>query len=359
MDLRVSPRGRFEIANGRFSIVTDRSELLSQYLRTAITNQLESDVFPSIRAADLDVPSALAEFKLEAQRRIIDIISRSPFGYDFNPSSIELSVEKITSDSILVRILYLDGSEISIITDYTLAGGRLELEEELDPPYLMDGSVRYIEEEVVSNDYIEEVDVSCEPIGPLYICNKGVKPVNEVISIQFKAIPDLDRIIARNVNIDGIIFDTIGSKSSRMFHISISGSEDNLFSSLSYDSILLGSFLKNRGTNFKILNVTAGSGDIRLIRYIPSIEDWLIEVSAENQDSVTVNIESIEAVDKSSTYVYQDAKSVMQVDNYAFPNESVRGRKFYILEGVLSPGVYTLYYRGIVKNRYNGSMEEG
>jgi hypothetical protein len=49
----------------------------------------------------------------------------------------------------------------------------------------------------------------------------------------------------------------------------------------------------------------------------------------------------------------------MQVDNYAFPNESVRGRKFYILEGILSPGVYTLYYRGIVKNRYNGSIEEG
>jgi hypothetical protein len=358
MDLRVSPRGRFEIANGRFSIVTDRSELLSQYLRTAITNQLESDVFPSIRAADLDVPSALAEFKLEAQRRIIDIISRSPFGYDFNPSNIELSVEKITSDSILVRILYLDGSDITVITNYTLAGGRLELEEELDPPYLMDGSVRYIEEEVVSNNYIEEVDVSCEPIGPLYVCNKGAKPITENITLQFKAMPDLDRIIARNVDIEGIIFDTIGSKSSRMFHISVSGSEDNLFSP-GYDSILLSSFLKNRGTNFKILNVSADSGDIRLIRYIPSIEDWLIEVSTEDQDSVSVNVESIEAVDKSSTYVYQDAKSVMQVDNYAFPNESVRGRKFYILEGILSPGVYTLYYRGIVKNRYNGSIEEG
>lgn len=356
MDLRVSPRGRFEIASGKFSIVTDRSELLSQYLRTAITNQLESDVFPSIRASDLDVPSALAEFRLESQRRILDIISRSPFGYDFNPSNIELSIDKITSDSILVKILYLDGSDVTVVTDYTLAGGRLELEEELDPPYLMDGSVRYIEEEVVSNDYIEEVDVSCEPIGPLYVCNKGVKPTSENITIQFKAMPDLDRIIARNVTIDGIVFDTIGSKTSKMFHL-VNGETDS--QTAGYDSILASSFLKNRGTNFKVLNISAGSGDIRLIRYIPSIEDWLIEVSTEGQDSVAINIESIEAVDKSSSYIYQDAKSVMQVDNYAFPNESVRGRKFYILDGILSPGVYTLYYRGIVKDRYNGSMEEG
>jgi hypothetical protein len=358
MDLRVSARGRFEISNGGFSVVTDRSELLSQYLRAALTDQLRSDTFPSIRAADVSVASKLGEFKLESQRRIVDLISRSSFAYDFDLNNIQVDIERTNTDSILVRIVCNNGSDNNVLVSYSINGGRLELDEELDSPYLLSGSVKLIEEELITNTFTQEIDVSCEPAGLLYVCDKGVQPVTEEITVEFKNIPNLDRIIAKNVEIDGIIYPTIGAKDSIILSLSTNG-ESGGVSSNAFDSILISSVMKNRGTNFKITNVTAVSGDIRLIKYISSIEDWVIEVSTEGQDRVIVSVESIEALEKTGRFIYQDAKAVTQVDNYSFPNEAVRGRKFYILNTILSPGVYVVYYKGIVKNRYNGSLEEG
>jgi hypothetical protein len=363
MDLRISPRGRFEIDNGRFSIVTDFSELLSQYLRAAITDQLRSDTFPSITASQISENGRLLDFKLEAQRRVVELVAGSPFAYDFDISGITVETQRVGQDSVLVSISYNNGSTNSVVTNYSINGGRLELEEELGAPYRLDGEVRLIEEEISASDFIEEVDVSCEPAGSLYICEEGAEPKFEDIIVPFAAIPEMDRIIAKNVIVDDTIYFSLGSRKSR--HISIpyggdiedqSGLEDSTENA--YDSIFLGSVLKNRGNSFKVTGVEQVAGDIRLIRYIPSVDDWLIEVSNENQVQVTVRVNYIEAIDICSTYFYQDAKTVTQVDNYSFPNESVRGRKYYRLNNVLSPGLYTIYYRGIVKPRYNGSIEE-
>lgn len=357
MDLKISPRGRFEIDSGRFTIVTDRSELLSQYLRAAITDQLKSDTFPSITASHLSENSRLLDFKLEAQRRIVNLVASSPFAYDFELTGIGVNIQRVNEDSILVSISYDNGSSNSVIVNYSVNGGRLELEEELDTPYFSNGEVRLIEEEVSSSEFIEEIDVSCEPAGVMFICEQGEEPDSENLTIPFAAIPEMDRIIAKNVMIDDEIFPTLGSRKSRFFSVP-TDSEAPIVDSLYLDSILLGSVLKNRGTNFKVTGVEQVSGDIRLIKYIPSIEDWLIEVSNNNQSEVVVKITFIEAIDICGTYFYQDSKAVTQVDNYSFPNEAIRGRKFYRLSNILSPGIYTVYYTGLVKSRYNGSIEE-
>lgn len=364
MDLKISPRGRFEIDSGRFTIVTDRSELLSQYLRAAITDQLRSDTFPTITATHLSQNSRLTDFKLEAQRRIVSLVSNSSFAYDFELTGISVDIQRVTEDSILVSISYNNGSTNTAIVNYSVNGGRLELEEELDSPYFISGEARLIEEEVSSSEFIEEIDVSCEPAGAMYICEQGEEPGSENITIPFAAIPELERIIAKNVEIDGEIYATLGSRKSRHIGIVYGGDSEDVSvlenqSSGVYDSIFLGSVLKNKGTNFKVTAVERVSGNILLIKYIPSVEDWLIEVSTEEQSEVVVRVTSIEAIDICGTYFYQDSKAVTQVDNYSFPNEAIRGRKFYRLSSILSPGVYSVYYTGLVKSRYNGSIEEG
>ena len=109
MDLRISPRGRFEIDNGRFSIVTDFSELLSQYLRAAITDQLRSDTFPSITASQISDNGKLLDFKLESQRRIVELVAGSPFAYNFDISAINVDIERVGLDSILISISFNNG----------------------------------------------------------------------------------------------------------------------------------------------------------------------------------------------------------------------------------------------------------
>lgn len=357
MDLRISPRGRFEIDNGRFSIVTDFSELLSQYLRAAITDQLRSDTFPSITASQISDNGKLLDFKLESQRRIVELVAGSPFAYDFDISGINVDIERVGQDSILISISYNNGSTNSVAVNYSINGGRLELEEELGFPYRLDGEIKLIEEEISASDFVEEIDVSCEPAGALYVCEEGVEPRFENITIPFAAIPEMDRIIAKNINIEDENYAVLGSRKSR-FLSSPDNADEPTSDSLFLDSIFLGSVLKNRGSNFKVTDVQQVSGDIRLIRYIPTVDDWLIEVSNEGQTEVVVRVNYIEAVDVCTTYFYQDSKTVTQVDNYSFPNEAIRGRKYYRLNNVLSPGLYTIYYTGIVKPRYNGSIEE-
>lgn len=359
MDLRVSPRGRFEIdpQTGGFSVVTDISENLSQYLRAAITDQLSSDTFPSIRAADIGKASKLAEFKLEAQRRIIQLVLNSPFAYDFNEDSIQVEATRSQTDAVLVSIRYLGGTSSEILTNYAVDGGRLVLDEELDSPYIMIAEERLIEEEIVVTDQVEELDVSCEPNGPLYICAVGTNPQVENLTINFKDIPDIERRVAKNVGIDGNTYPSLGSKSSYIVHLGSSGIDNPLVQGV-YDSILISTLIKNRGINFKITDIQPVSGDIRYIRYIPEIEDWLIETINEGQDSITVAVSSIQVVETADRFFYRDAKAVTQVDRYPFPNEAVRGRKFYILDNILNPGTYTCYYKGLVKPRYNGSLEE-
>lgn len=357
MDLRISPRGRFEIDNGRFSIVTDFSELLSQYLRAAITDQLKSDTFPSITASQISENARLLDFKLEAQRRIVELVAGSPFAYDFDISGITVETQRVGQDTILISISYNNGSTNSVVVNYSINGGRLELEEELESPYRLNGDIRLIEEEISASDFVEEIDVSCEPAGSLYVCEQGAEPKFEDIVIPFAAIPEMDRIIAKNVTIDDQTYLTLGSRKSR-FLSAPSDPNEPIADELFLDSIFLGSVLKNRGTNFKVTGVQQISGDIRIIRYIPSVDDWLIEVSNEGQSEVTVRVNYIEAVDICTTYFYQDSKTVTQVDNYSFPNEAIRGRKYYRLNNILSPGLYTIYYTGIVKSRYNGSIEE-
>lgn len=360
MDLRISPRGRFEIDRqvGGYSVVTSLSENLSQYLRAAITDQLKSNTFPSIRAADIARADKLAEYKIDAQRRIIQLVLNSPFSSDFNQESIQVDVARSQRDSISITIRYFGGNADEVLVNYSVDGGRLVLDEELDIPYVSDGEERLIEEEVVIVDQSVELDVSCEPTGVLYICDEGVSPSTEQTTINFKDIPDIERRIAKNVTIDGILFSTLGSRTSPLVHIG-GDSIDNpeIYQGL-FDSIFLSTLIKNRGTNFKITGVLPVTGDIRLIRYIPSVEDWLIEVSSENQSSVVVEIASIEAIDTSDRRFYTDAKSSTPVDHYPFPNEAVRGRKYYALDNVLNPGRYTCYYKGLVKPRYNGSIEE-
>lgn len=360
MDLRISARGRFEIDRqvGGYSVVSSLSENLSQYLRAAITDQLKSNTFPSIRAADIAKSDKLAEYKIDAQRRIVQLVLNSPFSSDFNQESIQIDVQRSQQDSLAISIRYFGGDAGEVLVNYSVDGGRLVLPEELDIPYISEAEERLIEEEIVVTDQVTELDVSCEPTGTLYICDEGVSPSSEQITISFKDIPDIERRIAKNVNVDGITFPTLGSKTSALVHIG-GDSIDNpdIYLGL-YDSIFLSTLIKNRGTNFKITNVIPVSGDIRLIRYISATEDWLIEVSNENQTSVVIEISYIEAIDTSDRYFYSDAKSATPVDQYPFPNEAVRGRKYYLLDNFLNPGRYTCYYKGLVKPRYNGSIEE-
>lgn len=358
MDLRISPRGRFEInpATGGFSVVTALGENLSQYLRAAITDQLNSNTFPSIRAADISRASKLAEFKIEAQRRVIDLIMSSPFAYDFDPSSIQVSVSRSQSDSISVSIRYIGGDSLEVLTTFSLDGGRLLLDEELDIPFTTRSEERLIEEELVITVPTGEVDVSCEPTGTLYVCDQDTSLKTETIRIPFKDIPDSERRTAKNVTIDDVTYPILGVRSSQMVHQGIAS--DNPLLVGIYDSILLSTVYKNRGTDLKVTAVEPVSGAVQFVKYIPSIDDWLIEVTNQPGDSIELSVSSIESLDTTDTFSYVDNKTVSPTDRYPFANEATKGRKYYVLTNILNPGTYTLYYKGLVKPRYNGSIEE-
>lgn len=359
MDLRLSPRGRIAIRNGRFDIVTNRNELLSQYLRAALTEDLRSDTFPAIRAAELETTAGINRYKLEIQRRVIETLTSSPFGYDFEPENIEVNIRRTGRDSIAVSITSLSDTPGSVFVSYTVDGGRLQLEEETDPPYVTEGEEKLIEQEVVSTEPVFEIEVSCPPTGPLYICEQGATVEVEDVVIDFANIPNTDRIIKKNVRVAGIEYPSLGQKGSFTYTGTELEQSELAIPITGVDGIFLGSVVKNRGPEYKIVNVEPLSGSIRNITFIGDAGDWFIEayIGQENTPA-SVRIYGINAVDTAYEYFYSDNKRAIATDTYPFPNEEIRGRKFYKLLNILSPGVYSVYYTGLVRTRYNGSIED-
>lgn len=356
MDIKLTPRGRFTVENGRFATVRNTTELLSQYLNAVLTDNIRSNTFPSIRAADIKLPSKIGQYKLEVQQRIIEIIKASPFSYDFESEYVQVIVERSGEDSIFIGISYDKGDQELVSAGFTFDGGRLVLEEEVDSAYNSEFTIRTIEEEVVVISPTDEVDVSCEPFGPLYICPEGTGLITEKIELDLKSYPDQERVIKRNVELSSGTYTTLGSSTSRSINSDISDPEGSGGSNS--DSFLMGTFLKNRGVNFKLIDIRVVSGTVNLLRYIPEIEDWLLEVPV-TQEFVTLEIDSLEAVETAENFEYSDIKSYGTSNQYPFREEAIRGRKYYTLDTILNPGVYSIFYRGIVKNRYNGSLEEG
>lgn len=355
MDLRLTSRGRFTVRDGRFEIVTSQSELLSQYLNAVLTDNIRASTFPSIRASDIRLPSKVGQFKIDVQQRIIEIIRSSPFAYDFEAEFIQVDVQRTGDDSVFVGISYNVGNNEEVSTSFTFDGGRLVLPEELERPFLLNSEDRLIEEEVVVVEPTSEIDVSCEPSGPMYICEEGESLQTETLELDLKSFPDQERVSKRNIIIDGILYLTLGLSSSKSLlesadsHLAI---EDD-----SIDSFIFSTFLKNRGPDFKLVDIRVVSGVANIVRYIPEIEDWVLEVP-NTQEFITVQIDYLNAVTTAEDFEYSDIKAYGTSEQYPFREEEVRGRKFYKLDTILNPGIYSVFYRGLVKNRYNGSLEE-
>lgn len=357
MDLRLTSRGRFTVRDGRFEIVTSQSELLSQYLNAVLTDNIRASTFPSIRASDIRLPSKVGQFKIDVQQRVIEIIRSSPFAYDFEPEFIQVDVERTGDDSVFVGISYNVGNNEEVSTSFTFDGGRLVLPEELERPFLLSSEDRLIEEEVVVIEPTSEIDVSCEPSGPMYICEEGESLQTETLELDLKSFPDQERVIKRAVTLESGFYDTIGSTTSRSITELEVSLEGNSTLTKSYDSFIFSTFLKNRGPDFKLVDVRLVSGFANIIRYIPEIEDWVLEVP-NTQEFITVQIDYLNAVTTAEDFEYSDIKAYGTSEQYPFREEEVRGRKFYKLDTILNPGIYSVFYRGLVKNRYNGSLEE-
>jgi hypothetical protein len=357
MDLKLTPRGRFAISNGRFEIITSQSELLSQYLNAVLTDNIRANTFPSIRASEVRLPSKVAKFKIDVQQRIIEIIRSSPFSYDFEAQYIQVDVQRAGEDSVFVGISYSVGNGKEANTSFVFDGGRLVLPEELERPFSVFRQERIIEEEAVVIEPTDEVDVSCEPSGTMYICNEKEGIKTEKIEIDLKSFPDRERIIKRNVELPTGFYETIGSSQSRSIAEFELDPEGNHLLTKSYDSFIFSTFLKNRGPNFKLIDVRVISGLVNLIRYVPKIEEWVMEVPL-TQEFVTLEIDYLNTVTTAELFRYSDIKTYGTSDQYPFREEEVRGRKFYKLDTILNPGIYSVFYRGFVKDRYNGSIEE-
>lgn len=357
MDIKLTPRGRFVVSDGRFEMVTSQANLLSQYLNAVLTDNIRANTFPSIRASDVKLPSKIGKFKIDVQQRIIEIIRSSPFSYDFEAQFIQVDVERTGEDSVFVGISYNIGNGEEISTSFTFDGGRLVLQEELERPFFLLGEERLIEQEVVVVEPTDEIDVSCEPSGTMYICEEGESLKTERLEIDLKSFPDQERIIKRNVNLSTGFYDTIGSSQSRSITEFAVDPEGNVPLTKSYDSFIFSTFLKNRGPDFKLVDVRVISGVVNLVRYVPEIEDWVMEVPL-TQEFVTLEIDYLNTVTTAESFSYSDIKAYGTSDQYPFREEEVRGRKFYKLDTILNPGIYSVFYRGLVKNRYNGSVEE-
>lgn len=358
MDIKLTPRGRFTVENGRFATVRNSTELLSQYLNAVLTDNIRSNTFPSIRASDIKLPSKIGQYKLDVQQRIIEIIKSSPFSYDFESEFIQVIVERSGEDSIFIGISYDKGDQELISAGFTFDGGRLVLPEEIESAYDSQSEFRTIEEEIVIIEPTDEITVSCEPFGPLYICPEGTGLITEQIELDLKSFPDQERVIKRGVELVNGFYNVLGSSESRSLLEQEVDPEGGYLDSKTYDSFLMGTFLKNRGINFKLIDIRVISGTVNLLRYVSEIEDWILEVPI-TQEFVTLEIDSLEAVETAENFEYGDIKSYGNSAQYPFREEATRGRKYYTLDTILNPGVYSIFYRGIVKNRYNGSLEEG
>ncbi len=357
MDLKLTPRGNFVIENGGFGVVRTMPELLSQYLNAVLTDRIRSSTFPSLRGEDVKYPSRLSSFRLQVQQGVIDIIKSSPFSYDFEADRVSVTVDRTGNDSIFVGIGYLLGEGEELRTGFTFDGGRLVLPEESEDAYIPSSQSKIIEEEVVILNPTDEIDVSCEPSGELYICPAGNGIKTETLILELKDFPDTERVIKTNLLIDGILYESFGSSQTQAFGLNFVDGSYIGPETFTHDSFLMSTFLKNRGQNFKLMDVRVLSGNVRLMSNVIEAEDWFFQVDI-NQERITVQIDYLEVVETAQRFFYSDVKTYGMTDQYPFREEAVRGRKYYELDTLLNPGVYSIFYNGLVKNRYNGSLEE-
>lgn len=351
MDLKVTPKGSLIIEDGKLSTISSIEELYQQYLRIAMVNTLSSEVVPSFSLERL--ASEANEFKELLKSSLIEAITSDVFASDIPKNRINVDIAILPGGRIKVTVRLGNAPSVSVGFVLESYSGNLVMDEEKGYTYEPKSELRVVQEEIVAEEPFQEVEVTCEPAGPLFLCSHDATP--EVTTIEFNAENFHNAVRLEDLQDTDIMAEGERLDISLLYLYNTDPSLLNSQTQGTIKTFLLSNLLKSRTSDERIIRVTP-KRNILAIHYSSRLDDYIIFYHSDTPE-LEVEIETIPILYQCYDFYTVGETTSINKSEFAFPSADIRGRKAYNLGKYFGAGLYTIYYWAKVKTWYNGSME--
>jgi len=348
-DILLSRKGKLQIENGGLRVSSNKQILLSQYLQAALLYAVRIQDLNLNREIDLQMEDTRAALELQLQYQIVNSIMSTPFNIDFIPTAFRITLSGDRLETARVRIEY--GSDgISIDQDISMKGALIDLNEEELPPYEPKYTLQMIQEEIILDKESDIISVALGADG-LAIVSYADKEIEEIeITVDTSTIPEESRhLITINDAADPILVESFESDTDVVTLGYMSNWDANALSEIFFRDLI-----QNNDPNIYPINITDLSNNIYGIRFIESVNDYLIQfrdIHPVCNIKYTIIDSIAEGIDVVNTDTYQRS----EISMVPFPTDSRRGLRFIKLNKILDPGIYNVFY--IAQITKDSSME--
>jgi len=355
MDILIAKGGSILRRQGELSTSVDRKELLSQYMRSAFLERVKLEDLPITRESEIRNQAQFALRQTEIQNYVIDTIMSSAYSSDFIRSNFAVNVSSTAPDGLTLRIDYRDPIDDGLVSEeFSLKGGLLDIPLNPTPGYEPTFKEMICHEDLIIETPTDIVSTASLVNGFCAVCPEGTEPRVVLVKKDLFGIPAEERQrIERTESVRGQ--DENGELITEDFRrlIGVLNTSEGLNAA---EPIYLRSVLTGLSSTERVVSVEDLKGNAVKITYDNAAEDYLISVDPADL-VIQLKCLVVNTVANGTESKVEDVINYAERRLYPFESDWIRSPRLVLLDTVLEPGVYTLYYKAKVPVQYDGSME--